>query len=140
MKRIGKVSKQRNVTRLTPDLFFRIHEWEQNSQEPVRLVDIERMFHVNRSTYTRWKAKYFPLETKNTKKPNRKTKNNDNTNINAVCNSNAKPSDNETKSSTESSPNGENFHSNNAFVYNNIFDNNTNINDISYNYNNSRCQ
>jgi len=99
MKRISKVSRQPNVTRLTPELFRRIHEWElQQCEGPVRMADIERIFHVNRSTYTRWKHKYYPQDFSKEKKSRKRSLTvesgitSTNTNANINTNTTATPS------------------------------------------------
>jgi len=54
MKRPKRVSTRKTWAKLTPELYGRISEWEQQ-QGTVKHTDIESYWNVNRSTYYRWK-------------------------------------------------------------------------------------
>jgi len=58
MKRITKISKRKNWSKMTAELFAKIYEWESGLSAPVKQAEIEHRFNVNRSTYYRWKKKF----------------------------------------------------------------------------------
>jgi len=51
--------KMRNWTRMTPELFNKIVDWEneQRKSGTIKQSEIERKWNVNRTTYYRWKLK-----------------------------------------------------------------------------------
>lgn len=57
MKRVARISKRKEWTRMTPELFSRILAWEQAHNGVIKQSDIESKFNVNRSTFHRWKKK-----------------------------------------------------------------------------------
>jgi len=57
MKRVSKISKRKEWTRMTPELYARILQWEHSHNGIIKQSDIEQKFNINRSTYHRWKKK-----------------------------------------------------------------------------------
>jgi len=55
VKRVSKLSHRKTWRKMTPELFAEISEWEKNQNRPVKQVEFEQIFNVNRSTYYRWK-------------------------------------------------------------------------------------
>jgi len=55
IKRVTKLSHRREWRKMTPELFAEISSWEQSQERPVKQVEFEQHFNVNRSTYYRWK-------------------------------------------------------------------------------------
>jgi len=55
VKRVAKLSQRRTWRKMTPELFKEIAAWEQSQNRPVKQVEFEQVFNVNRSTYYRWK-------------------------------------------------------------------------------------
>jgi len=58
MKRTTKLSQRKDWTRMTPDLFEKILNWENGLKRAVKQSEIEMVWNVNRTTYHRWKKNY----------------------------------------------------------------------------------
>jgi len=55
VKRVSKLSHRKTWRKMTPELYLEIAAWEKNQNRPVKQVEFEKVFNVNRSTYYRWK-------------------------------------------------------------------------------------
>jgi len=55
VKRVSKLSHRKTWRKMTPELFAEISVWEKNQNRPVKQIEFEQIFNVNRSTYYRWK-------------------------------------------------------------------------------------
>jgi hypothetical protein len=58
MKRVLKVSRRKPWTKMTPELFEKILQWEKDQGRAVKKSEIEAKWNVNRTTYHRWKRNY----------------------------------------------------------------------------------
>lgn len=57
-KRDRSMNRKVQWKKMTPELFHEIYQWEK-TQSRVKQCQIQTKFHVNRSTYYRWKKKYL---------------------------------------------------------------------------------
>jgi len=55
VKRVSKLSHRKTWRKMTPELYQEIAVWEKSQNRPVKQVEFEQIFNVNRSTYYRWK-------------------------------------------------------------------------------------
>eukprot|EP01124_Arcella_intermedia_P026243 TRINITY_DN4881_c0_g1_i1.p2 TRINITY_DN4881_c0_g1~~TRINITY_DN4881_c0_g1_i1.p2 ORF type:complete len:155 (+),score=16.40 TRINITY_DN4881_c0_g1_i1:116-580(+) len=48
---------RKSWTKMTPELFVKIHHWEEAQKGAIKQADIEKKWNVNRTTYYRWKQR-----------------------------------------------------------------------------------
>jgi len=58
MKRVLKVSRRKSWTKMTPELFSKILQWEKDQGRAVKRAEIEAKWNINRTTYHRWKRNH----------------------------------------------------------------------------------